>query len=72
MSFGNRMGYRSHAGTPLQMIFTGAKGFKRLYVCATCGGKCGVERRTVGRPWCLGRVNQHGSVEIELRQKDRS
>lgn len=71
MKYGNEFGYRSHVGTSMRMEFVGFKGFKRLYACRNCGGRCGIERRTVGRPWCLGRMNEHGNIEVELRRREQ-
>lgn len=68
MSYGNHIGYRSHVGLAVRMTFTEVKKFKRIYTCGHCGGRAGIERRSVGRPWCLGRVTEHGNIEIELRR----
>lgn len=72
MSFGNTPDFRSHVGRAVRMTFIGVKKFKRIYTCGHCGGRCGIERRSVGRPWCLGRVTEHGNIEIELRRDQQT
>lgn len=70
MSIGNSPTYISHVGKPWRTTYVGRGGkhqHLRLYECAGCGARFGIEVAGNKVPFCLGYINEHGSPAVEFR-----